>query len=241
MFIVAGTKGVTSTVANGIFYCPSCAMKTKYLHQQIHKAGTIFFIPVAKLKLLGEYIECQRCQNTFELSVLDYDPEEKQRVFLSEYYRAIKRVLIMMMIADGKIDINELDFIKHVYTNIIGQQYSDDEIKKEINECESNPESLYEYLNTVSSRLNDSYKEYIIKMAYYVSLADNDYGKSEERLLKQISEALGISSAHLNGIINELNEELEKLEKQKTEGVIEYYDLKDWWFSEFTDSERKNI
>ena len=241
MFIIAGTKGVTSTIANGIFYCPNCAAKTKYLHQQVHKAGTVFFIPVAKLKLLGEYIECQRCQSTFELSVLDYDPEEEERVFLSEYYRAMKRVLITMMLADGKVNINELEFIKHIYTNIIGQRYSDDEIKQEIYECESNPELLYEYLNAISSRLNESYKVHIIKMAYYISLADDDYDKSEERLLRQISKALGISSAHLNGIINELNEDLEKLEKQQIKDAIGYYGFEDWWLSEFTDSERQHI
>lgn len=241
MFIIAGTKGVTSTIANGIFYCPNCAAKTKYRHQQVHKTGTVFFIPVAKLKLLEEYIECQRCQSAFELRVLNYDPEEEGRVLLSEYYRAMKRVLITMMLADGKVDNNELEFIKHIYTNVIGQRYSEDEIKQEIYECERSPELLYKYLNAVSSRLNESYKVHIIRIAYFVAYVDGDYSKNEEVVLKQISKGLGMTSAYLDRIIDKFNEELEKTRKEKTEAVINYYNLKDWWFSEFTDSERKNI
>ena len=208
MFFVAGTKGVTSTVTKGIFYCPNCAEKTKYLHKQVRKAATVFFVSVAKLGLLGEYIECQRCQCTFELGVLDYDPEEEQKVFLAEYHRAIKRVLTMMMLADGKIDNEELNLIKNIYNNIIGQHYSDDEIKYEIQECENNPQSLHEYLNSVGPKLNESGKELIIKVAYWISIADGEYGKNEERLLKQVAKILDISRAHLNGIINEINKEL---------------------------------
>lgn len=214
MFLIAGTKGVTSTVARGKFYCLNCSEKTKYLHKQVHQTATAFFISVAKLKLLGEYIECQKCQCTFELGVLDYDPEEEQREFYAEYHRSIKRVLTMMMLADGKIDKKELEFIKHTYSNIIGKKYSDDEINREIQECINNPESLNEYLSAVGHKLSESGKEMIIKVAYWVSLADGEYAKSEQRLLKQISKALDVSSAHLNGIINELDKELEELEKQ---------------------------
>ena len=119
----------------------------------------------------------------------------------------------MMMLADGKIDNEELKLIKHIYTKIIGQKYSDDEIKYEIQQCRNNPQSLTEYLYSVGPKLNDNGKELIIKVAYWVSVADGEYGKAEERLLKLISQALDVSKAHLNGIINELNKELEELEK----------------------------
>ncbi len=215
MFLIAGTKGVTSTVANGIFYCLNCSEKTEFLHKQVHQTATAFFISVAKLKLLGEYIECQKCQCTFELGVLDYDPEEEQREFYAEYHRAIKRVLTMMMLADGKVDENELKLVKRTYSSIISEKYSEDEINKEIQECKNNPESLNEYLSSIGHKLSESGKEMIIKVAYWVSLADDEYAESEQRLLKQISKALDISSAHLNGIINEIDQEMEELEKQE--------------------------
>ena len=33
---------------------------------------TLFFIPLFRLKTLGEYIECQACRTAFDLKVLDY-------------------------------------------------------------------------------------------------------------------------------------------------------------------------
>lgn len=214
MFIVAGTKGITSTVGNGDFYCPECAQKTAYLHKQVHKAATFFFIPLANLDLLGEYVECQDCLSTYKMDILDYDPENEQRVFQAEHDRAIKRVMTMMMLEDGRIDNGELRLIREIYEKILGQKVTKDEIIHEINECREKPESLNEFLTAVAPNLNEFGKELLIKVAYWVSLADGEYGKSEKRLLKQISKALDLSSAHLNGIISQLNEEMDELEKQ---------------------------
>ena len=64
MFFIAGTKGETSTAGSGEFYCPQCENYTRYLHRQVHQKATVFFVPVANLKLLGEYVECQSCDGT---------------------------------------------------------------------------------------------------------------------------------------------------------------------------------
>ena len=61
MFFIGGTKGVTSVVGSGKFYCPECGQETEYLHKQVRRAATVFFVPVVNLDLLGEYIECQSC------------------------------------------------------------------------------------------------------------------------------------------------------------------------------------
>ena len=51
------------------------------------------------MNLLGEYVECQGCSNTFQKEVLDYDPEAGAEAFQAEYQRAVKRVMVGMLLA----------------------------------------------------------------------------------------------------------------------------------------------
>ena len=115
MFFIAGIKGETTTVETGVFYCPHCNAQTQYHHNQVHEKATVFFIPVVNLRLLGEYIECQNCANTYEMEILDYDPEEEELEPEALYLIGLKKVMTMMMLADGKIEESEKAMMKYIY------------------------------------------------------------------------------------------------------------------------------
>src|SRR5687768_3845712 len=104
LFIIFGTRGVTTTTSRGSFYCPSCAAASPYKHVTVRRFFTLYFIPLIPLDLVGEYIECEQCRNTFNESVLSYDPEKEQRAFRAGFEVALSRVLIYMMLADGDIE-----------------------------------------------------------------------------------------------------------------------------------------
>ena len=206
MFFIAGTKGETTTVEKGEFYCPECSLQTTYKHNQVHEKITVFFIPIANLNLLGEYIECQNCFNTYKMEILDYNPEEEQQEFEALYLIGLKKVMTMMMLADGKIDENEKSMMKDIYKNITDLALSDNDIDKEIKNCKANPVGLENCLKELFSYLNESGRETIIKVAYWVSIADGEVDKKEEKLLIKMAKHFEISSAHLKGIIAEVNE-----------------------------------
>ena len=206
MFFIAGTRGVTTTVSKGEFFCPECNAHTQYHHDQVHEKATVFFIPIVNLRLLGEYIECQNCVNTYKMEILDYDPEQEQKEIEAIYLVGIKKVMTMMMLADGKIDENEKSMMKDIYKNITDLALSDNDIDKEIKNCKANPMGLDNCLKELFSYLNESGRETIIKVAYWVSIADGEVDKREEKLLLKIAKQFQISSAHLKGIISEVNE-----------------------------------
>ena len=52
----------------------------------------------------------------------------------------------------------------------------------------------------------DSGRETIIKLAYWISIADGQYDKSEEKLLVKLAKHFQISNAHLKGIMSEVDE-----------------------------------
>ena len=206
MFFIAGTKGETTTIATGKFYCPECNAQTVYHHDQVHEKATVFFVPIVNLRLLGEYIECQSCDSTYEIEILDYDPEQEQLEFEALYLIGLKKVMIMMMLADGKIEDSEKAMMRNIHAHMADSELSDHDIDKEIKSCKNNPIGLEEYLNELFPQLNKSGKETIIKVAYWVSIADGEVDKREGKLLIKMAKRFQISSAHLKGIISEVNE-----------------------------------
>ena len=206
MFVIAGTKGVTTTVSTGKFHCPQCKVEKTYKHNQVHEKVTVFFVPIANLRLLGEYIECQSCFNTYEMDILDYDPKEEAQEFEALYLIGLKKVMTMMMLADGKIEESEKAMMKNIYQHMADSELSNQDIDKEINSCKENPIDLEEYLNELFPQLNQSGRETIVKLAYWVSISDGHFDKAEEKLLKKLAKHFQISNAHLKGIILEVNE-----------------------------------
>jgi uncharacterized tellurite resistance protein B-like protein len=206
VFLIAGTKGETSTVGRGEFYCPQCETYTRYLHQQVHQKATVFFVPVANLKLLGEYVECQSCDGTFKMEILNYDPQEEQLEIEALYHIGIKKVMTMMMLADGKIEDREIVMMKDIYRKVSEDELLDSEIEKEIDSCQRHPTDMEEFLKDIFPVLNEHGREMIFKMSYYIAIADGKYRSEEEKLLKKIGKILQLSPAHIKGIISEIHE-----------------------------------
>ncbi len=136
------------------------------------------------------------------MEILDYNPEEEQQEFEALYLIGLKKAMTMMMLADGKIEESEKAMMKGIYQHVADAELSNEEIDNEINSCKENPIDLEVYLEELFSQLNESGRETIIKVAYWVSIADGEVDKREEKLAKYFQ----ISDAHLKGIILEVNE-----------------------------------
>ena len=206
MFLIAGIKGETTTANTGEFYCPECNCIRMGSHKQVHEKATVFFISVVNLRFLGEYIECQSCSSTYKMEVLNYDPEKEHEKIDAMYLLGIKKVMTMMMLADGKIDDNEKRMMEDIYFRMADSELQDIEIENEIEYCNAHPFKLEEFLKELFPQLNDSGRETIIKVAYWVSISDGDIDSEEEKLLMKLAKIFQISSAHLKGIIAEVNE-----------------------------------
>jgi tellurite resistance protein len=209
--IIFGTRGVTYTTAHGEFHCPGCDGRHEYHHKRVRRFFTLYFIPIIPLDMLGEYIECQNCKDTYKLNVLSYDPSaatgEKDGAFQAEFHAAVKRVMVMMMMADGRIDDEEVETIRLVFGKLSDREVSKEEVDKEVTavqSAQSEGQGLRQYLNNVSATLNDSGKELVVKAAFFVAAADGKITEEETALLAELAGALEMSPAHFKGVIDAL-------------------------------------
>jgi len=156
---------------------------------------------------LGNYIECQKCKNTYNENVLDYNPEKESEKFQAEYDDAIKKIMILMSLADGKIEESEIDSILAIYEKITSAKMERDKLVNEIEEVKQSNKEIIDYTSSLRGQLNDQGKEMIIKAAFLIATSDGEFHETEQDLLTQISSSLDLSSAHLRAILDEMNQE----------------------------------
>jgi tellurite resistance protein len=204
--IIFRTRGVTYGTGEGRFFCPQCGDEQHYARKRVRRFFTLDFIPVIPMDLLGEYVECRGCRDTFKPEVLDYDPGASAAEFEAEFQKAIMRVMVQMMMADGVIDDEEIASIREIYGNVSGKPVTAGAVRREIETVEKDRRDVAEYLAKIEPSLNDRGKELVLSAALMVAFADGTFQDEERELFSRIARALRISPAHLRGLITEMTE-----------------------------------
>ncbi len=202
--IIFGTRGVTTTAEEGEFYCPSCEIQTHYAHKRVRRFFTLYFIPLIPLDVLGEYIECSACAGTYQLEVLQLSAAGSDVEFEAEFHRAVRRVMVLMMIADGVIDDEEITTIREIYKRVASFDLSEERVRQEAEEARGAGLGVHDYLKSLVGSLNDSGKEMVVKAAYFVAAADGQVSEEERQLLNEVGKALELPSAQFKAVIEGL-------------------------------------
>ncbi len=82
-----------------------------YQLKKVRRFFTLYFIPIIPLDTLGEFVECQVRKGTYLKQVLEYDSEAQAQRTESELRKAIRRVMVRMILADSRIHEKELQTI----------------------------------------------------------------------------------------------------------------------------------
>lgn len=205
--IIFGTRGITTTVERGNFLCPSCS-RNSYEHKRVRRFFTLFFIPLIPLDVVGEYIECEYCKGTYDMLVLGYEQEHRRamkEIFTEEFDLAFKRVLLFMMMADGEVDEAEIVEITEVYQEICGKALDPEVIRAEATLLAHDDRTVAGTIDRVDSMLNDEGRKIILRGAAMVAFSDQDFDATEEALLFEIAEAMGLGTADVDAVVAEMN------------------------------------
>ncbi len=202
--IIFGTRGVTSTADRGQFHCPDCG-QSPYRHQKVRRFFTLYFIPLIPLDTLGEYVECGQCNGTYKPGVLSYNPAAGRAEFEAQFHIAVRRTMVLMCLADGVVDPEEVAMIQRVYGQLVGREISAEEVHTEIAAAQADPRPVAQFLaGSMAGMLNDGGKQLVLKAAFMVAAADGDFADEEKALLADIGKALQMTAKEFNAAIDEL-------------------------------------
>ena len=205
--IIFGTRGVTTTPETGEFFCPGCNMQHKFRRRRVRRFFTLYFIPIIPMDKLGEYIECHRCGKTWDVAVLDFDPDEGAAEFEAVFHRAVKRVMVAMLLADGVVEDAEIETVREIYGHLTNSNISRSDVQKEITNVQQSGKSIMGSLSELSGNLNDQGKEMVIRAAYFVAASDGEFHQDEKELLVKFGRALDMTAPQLKNLINSLMSE----------------------------------
>ena len=196
--IIWGWRVRKKTIGTGVFFCPGEGGDRNYEHKQARRWFTIFFIPLIPLKELGDFVECTSCENTYYPDVLKGKTASEIEDISTI---AIRHVAVSMALADGTVDPRERDAAVTVVQRFASHPYGLDDLDSDLSSLQVS--ALSDNLEELSAVLNEHGKENVLTAAVFLAGADGHVDRSEMEVARQIGKALTMSSAHIEGTIQQ--------------------------------------
>ena len=234
MFLVGGTKARQNVVGSGEFACPSENAIRLYRHVRVKRAATVFFVPVANIKNLGEYIECQSCGATFNAEVLgdqgissasslEQLAQMADRDKANTLTRALQRLAAAAVSVDGKVDEAERQRVFELLNDDYEVPYDEDQFEVDVAAGEG--EDLLELLRRAGNYLNGEGKAVLLAAAVTLSMVDEELSEEELALIRAAGRSLDVPIDHVNSLIDHAAGSLAKLTDSSDSEVAERNEL----------------
>ncbi len=199
--ILFGTEPNPMRAGGGEFFCPTCMARRPYQRTEVRRRLRVLAVLRLPAGRLGEYVECGVCLSTFRPEVLAYDAGERTPAVMAEYQRAMKRILALMVAADGVIQPPEIQMVRRVFEDLSGIPLGRQEVLDEVAEVGSSPTSAARYLARVVGYLNDYGKEQVLRAAARVSHADGQLHAREAAVVRRLGGVLHLPPARIDAIL----------------------------------------
>jgi uncharacterized tellurite resistance protein B-like protein len=128
--------------------------------------------------------------------------QSKSNAILSEKQKAMRKLLIMMILADGKVEDAEIKMFHKVYKELANDVVAD--IYKEIEIVKTENKLPHQYLREVASGLNDEGKNDLLKASMMIAASDGDIDPLEVRMVEQFGRALYMRPGTVKEIIESI-------------------------------------
>jgi tellurite resistance protein len=208
LLAVIGIRPITRTIHRGTFVCPECRVLRTYVRQRVQRRFVLFFVSVLPLDELGEYVECEQCRSTFRTTIAAGPgrPAGPLAPLAAEFRPAVIRIMMLMMMEDGRIQESEQRMILDLNRKLTGEAPSLEAMDEHLDAVRAGPGSATDYARSIAPFLNEPGKELVLKAAFAVAVADRQVHPTERTLLHKIGRALHMSPGHIRAVIAECSE-----------------------------------
>lgn len=201
--IIWGSKGVEGTLARGDFFCPQCRSTRGYTHKRLRSFFTLYWIPLFPLRELARFIECDWCGGQYDEAVLEFRPDLDHAKAVGEIGHAMRRIMVLTMLADGDVDDQEVSTIALLSAKLPGDTLSEEDVRAEVDEARSDGRGVAEYAGAIAGDLTDDGKELIVKTALAVAGADGVFDEREQELIATLAAALALPPERFAALLSD--------------------------------------
>jgi uncharacterized tellurite resistance protein B-like protein len=184
----------------GSFSCPHCGVPRNYQRIVVRKSLAVLGLHVP-FGTYGEYVECGECMSTYHPEALAYDAGATATQVPAEYQRALRRVLALLVVTDGRIDAAEVDTVRTVFEAVCGESLTADAVEAEAREVSAQPMTAARYLAQVVGHLNEYGKEQVLRGAAMVSHADGALHEREANMVRRLGGVMRLEPARIESVL----------------------------------------
>lgn len=203
--IIFGTTGLTFSGESGQFFCPECASHQAYQRKTVRRFFTLYFIPLIPLDTISTYVRCHHCDGTFHPEVLSLKESDYRAAMEAEFFDDVRRVMVLMMLADGRVEENEVLALVDFYRQLTGTEVPRSQIDQEVEQAKQAKSDAVSYVRRLAPRLGEQGKRTIVQGAFLVASAGGEMDPGHQQQLRQFPEALGISTDAFRQYIAEVS------------------------------------
>jgi uncharacterized tellurite resistance protein B-like protein len=117
-----------------------------------------------------------------------------------EYAEAAQLAMLRVMLADGRVDEEEIDTVCTVYRQITGEDISAEVIRAKATIAQSQGRDLQASLRGLAPYLTDQAKVAVLRGAVAVAAADGHFEEREKQLVSGIADSLGLTEEQLHSM-----------------------------------------
>lgn len=200
MFFIFGTRSVIEDREAGRFYCPACKGERQYVRKELRRDITLFFLRIMEGDVIREFIQCQDCNQPFNLEALRYNPVEQAQ---TDVQKAVKYIVYRMMMSDSFLEETQIKTIQQAYHELTKHTLTEADIRMEATGFDANALSFEIALATVSSHLNAASKKKFIQAGLRVATAAGPIDDIQRKYLDEIATMLNMTPEELQAITAE--------------------------------------
>jgi len=127
MLLIFGVRVRSRSIGAGTFHCPHCSGDRAYAHKHARQWFTLFFIPIIPMKEIGEFVQCETCQQGFPMDVLDRPTSAS----LAEQMIAATREAVAQLILLDDSATTRAGAARAI-SDVTGQQITDEQVQADL-------------------------------------------------------------------------------------------------------------
>lgn len=198
MLLIWGWKVRLSRSAGGRFFCPNEGGDRDYQHVAARRWFTFFWIPMIPLKRLGEYVECTSCGATYDQGVLSHPTTAQLGEHLTS---ALRHAVVAVLRAEAGVIDDERSAAVAIVGRAAPHPYGVEDLERDLATLDVS--RLEAELAAAASTLSTVGQEEVVRSCLGLAAADGNAGEAELAVLHRIGRALGMSYAHVSGVLAE--------------------------------------
>ncbi len=193
MLLIFGMTVRARPMEAGKFHCPNEGGDRTYTLREMRRWFTVFFMPVLPLKVLGDIVECDACNEQFDRATLRYPTSATMEHKIEVAARSLLGAVAVGHSATEQPAVRELERFLGTPAYCASDLVAHARIQNEAQRAEA--------LAAAGGLLDPAGKESLLMAAARASVLDGHIGDAHRALLIECGSALGMTAAHVEGVM----------------------------------------